>query len=137
MNRGPFLVDTGFLVALANQSDKDHSTCTARWKAVQGPFLATEGVLFESAWLLRRLPDGFRKAVNLARSVGTRFLPITRWREDRAIELMQQYRDIPMDFVDALLVAIAEETGVRDVMTLDHRGFRVFRAVGRQFRIHP
>ena len=43
-----------------------------------------------------------------------------------------------MDFVDALLVAAAEEFGIRDVLTLDRRGFETYRANGRErFRIAP
>jgi predicted nucleic acid-binding protein len=43
-----------------------------------------------------------------------------------------------MDFVDAELVGIAEEFGIRDVLTLDRRGFQTYRANGRErFRIVP
>ena len=51
---------------------------------------------------------------------------------------MDKYRDVPMDFVDAELVAVAEERGVRDVLTLDRRGFSAYRARGRErFRMWP
>jgi predicted nucleic acid-binding protein len=51
---------------------------------------------------------------------------------------MEKYRDVPMDFVDALLVVTAEERGVRDVLTLDRRGFEAYRAHGRErFRVVP
>ena len=51
---------------------------------------------------------------------------------------MAKYRDVPMDLVDALLVAIAEERHIPDVLTLDRRGFGVYRMRGRTaFRIVP
>jgi predicted nucleic acid-binding protein len=51
---------------------------------------------------------------------------------------MDKYKDVPMDFVDALLVSLAEERGIRDVLTLDRRGFETYRAHGRErFRIFP
>ncbi|WP_206758103.1 hypothetical protein [Oscillatoria sp. FACHB-1407] len=37
----------------------------------------------------------------------------------RLLELMQQYRDRPMDSADATLVLIAEKTGYRQILTLD------------------
>lgn len=51
---------------------------------------------------------------------------------------MAGYEDVPMDLVDALLVALAEEAQVFDVLTLDARGFRTYRATGdRRFTLHP
>jgi len=43
-----------------------------------------------------------------------------------------------MDLVDAVLVAVAEEHGIREVLTLDRRGFETYRPRGRQrFEILP
>jgi predicted nucleic acid-binding protein len=51
---------------------------------------------------------------------------------------MEQYRSVPMDFVDASLVALAEEKGLDRVLTLDRRGFGVYRLHGKgKFRITP
>jgi predicted nucleic acid-binding protein len=41
--------------------------------------------------------------------------------------LMEKYRDLPMDMADAALVRIAEREGIRRVLTLDHRDFSVYR----------
>ena len=37
----------------------------------------------------------------------------------RLFELMEQYRDRPMDLADATLVLTAEKTGYRQILTLD------------------
>jgi predicted nucleic acid-binding protein len=37
----------------------------------------------------------------------------------RLLELMEQYRDRPMDLADATLVLVAEKTGDRQILTLD------------------
>ncbi len=37
----------------------------------------------------------------------------------RLLTLMEQYRDRPMDFADATLVLVAEETGNHQILTLD------------------
>lgn len=47
-------------------------------------------------------------------------------------ELMERYADTPMDYADATLVLLAEALGVRDVLTLDRRGFSTYRTRRRQ-----
>ena len=49
---------------------------------------------------------------------------------DRITELMQKYRDVPMDFADATLVSACERLGLRQIATLD-ADFRVYRIHGR------
>lgn len=138
MRAGPFLLETGFLVALVNASDPAHRSCAATWGGLSGPFVTTEGVLVETAHMVRRNPAGFSKAWGLLSSVGTVVAAPTRHRFDRAAALMLQYADVPMDFVDATLVSLAEETGVRNVLTLDARGFDTYRtADGKKFKRLP
>ena len=51
---------------------------------------------------------------------------------------MEKYHDVPMDFADATLVVLAEETGIHEIFTLDLRGFQVFRILGKKpFTIRP
>ncbi len=137
MRRGPFILDTGFLVALVNAADADHAACAQVWKEVTGPFLSTEGVLVETAHLLRKHRAGFATAWGLLRSVGTLIAATTNPRVDRAVQLMERYADVPMDLVDGTLVALAEETGVLEVLTLDQRGFGAYRCGGKRFRSSP
>jgi predicted nucleic acid-binding protein len=138
MKRGPLLLDTGFLVALVNSADPAHHVCAGTWSQLAGPFLTCEGVLVEAAHLVRKNKAGFATVWGLVRSVGTIVSPSPRPRIARAVALMQQFADVPMDFVDATLVALAEETGVRDVLTLDSRGFSAYRTGdGKKFKRLP
>jgi predicted nucleic acid-binding protein len=51
---------------------------------------------------------------------------------------MEKYRDLPMDMADAALVRVAEREGVRRILTLDRRGFSVYRLARRgRFTILP
>jgi predicted nucleic acid-binding protein len=134
----PYLLDTGFLVALVNQADPDHRKCVEAWGSVRAPLVTTEGVLVEAAHMLRRAREGARAAISLVRASGATVVEPSDERYERALVLMEKYRDVPMDFVDATLVALAEERRARDVLTLDHRGFTVYRFGGRgHFRIVP
>ncbi len=49
-----------------------------------------------------------------------------------AVSLMEQYHDTPMDFADATLLLLAEALHVRDILTLDRRGFSAYRTRERQ-----
>jgi predicted nucleic acid-binding protein len=56
---------------------------------------------------------------------------------DRIRELMEKYRDTPMDLADASLVATAERRHLRRVFTLDS-DFRVYRTNdGEPFEVIP
>lgn len=99
---------------------------------------SVEGVLVESALMLRKVRGGPAAAVRLVLASGAELVPTTEDRAKRALVLMAKYDDVPMDWVDAMLVAVAEEQGARDVLTLDRRGFSAYRLGGRQrFRIFP
>jgi hypothetical protein len=51
---------------------------------------------------------------------------------------MENYRDVPMDFADASLIALAEERKITEVFTLDRRGFTTYRIHSRKiFTIYP
>jgi uncharacterized protein len=137
--RGDFLLDTGFVVALLRADDPDHYRCVEVWKELRGPRLVSvEGIVVESSYLLRRLRGAAQAVTGVVYGAATELVPTTRERAQRAIALMDKYHDVPMDLVDALLVTAAEERNVRDVLTLDRRGFETYRANGRdRFRILP
>lgn len=132
------LLDTGVVVALVNASDPDHAPCKDAWARVSAPLVTVEGVLVEASRLLRRARRGPAAGVALVRAAGAEVVAPDDTRYARAVELMKKYHDVPMDFVDALLVAVAEERGLEEILTLDRRGFEAYRIHGRRrFRIVP
>ena len=51
---------------------------------------------------------------------------------------MEKYSDLPMDFADATLVCLAEESGISNIVTLDHKDFSLYRTSDNQgFNILP
>src|SRR5689334_24758986 len=52
------VVDAGPLVALLRQDDQHHEKCRAAASQLPAPFFTTWLVIAESAWLLRKVPDG-------------------------------------------------------------------------------
>jgi hypothetical protein len=57
---------------------------------------------------------------------------------ERMAELVWRYRDLPLDAVDASLVALAERLGLDRIATLDRRHFAVVRpAYAPAFELLP
>lgn len=128
-----YLLDTGPLVALFNVKDAHHHAVTHATTLLNGGFLTTMPVVTEAMYFLQDVPGGQARLVDFLASSDTIVHACNRPEEFRAaLGLMQKYADVPMDFADASLVLVAESTGLRDIFTLDRRGFRTFRAHGRQ-----
>jgi hypothetical protein len=127
------LLDTGFLVALVNRDDPDHRRCVEAWAPLRAEVVSVDGVLVEAAWLLRKARGGARRAVEIVLTAKVRVEAGTPALYTRALDLMARYHDVPMDLVDALLVATAEHHDIAEVLTLDRRGFGTYRRRGR----HP
>jgi uncharacterized protein len=126
------------VVALVNASDPDHAACLHVWRDLRAQLFTVEGVLVESSHLLRKAKGGPAAASRLVLESGTQLVPISAERAERVAALMEKYDDVPMDFVDALLVTAAEDHDVRQVLTLDRRGFEAYRIRGRRrFEILP
>ena len=47
--------------------------------------------------------------------------------KNRAVELMQQYSDLPMGFADVSMVILAEHIGHGKILSTDHRDFHTYR----------
>lgn len=126
MNR--WLVDTGPLVAFLNTSDAAHRVVAPVFGAFSGELFTTEAVVTEAMYLLRKVPSGPRR---LAEFVVACQIAVhgTSSPADLVVtaSLMERYADTPMDYADATLVVLADQIRERRVLTLDRRGFSVFR----------
>jgi predicted nucleic acid-binding protein len=52
---------------------------------------------------------------------------LTEQDTDRIAEILEEYQDSRIDFVDASVMAIAERYQTQTVFTIDQRDFRIFR----------
>jgi predicted nucleic acid-binding protein len=59
--------------------------------------------------------------------------PLDEGDAPRMRELMEKYRDVPMDLADAALVRAAEREDLTRILTLDRRHFSVYRPGRRHF----
>jgi uncharacterized protein len=135
---GELLLDTGPLVALLDSSERSHRACVAFYRDWTGPIVTTEAVVTETTHLLAATRLDATRALEFFLRGGALVAPWTGGRLERVAVLMQKYRDVPMDYADATLVALAEELGTGRVLTLDRRGFQTYRWGGkRPFEVAP
>jgi predicted nucleic acid-binding protein len=132
------LLDTGVLVALLDRDERNHEACVDFLASFRGRLLTTEPVLTEALHLLGPRHANQEPCLDFVLRGGALLAPATPETLARCRELMRRYRDTPMDFADATLVALGELAGTVDVLTLDRRGFSTYRTRGRRaFRILP
>ncbi len=84
-------------------------------------------VLTEAFYLLGQTSVGAQRLMDFVIRGGLSALALDDTALARAFELMVQYADLPMDFADASLVAVAEANDLRSVFTIDRRDFDVYR----------
>lgn len=132
------ILDTGPFVALIDRSEVRHQDCVRTLESWHGPILTTEAVLTEALYLLGPSWRPQSSCLEFIFSGAVLLAPASLESLRRTASLMEKYADLPMDYADATLVALAEEVGADQVFTLDRRGFSVFRLHGsRPFRLLP
>ena len=134
------LIDTGPLVAVADQNDRNHAMCVGTAKLLPADPIVTTWPCFTEAMYLLFRAGGYPAQCRLwqLRSARSLVLHDLSAREvDRMVLLMDKYHDTPMDLADASLVATAERLDTKRVFTLD-RDFRIYRlSDGSAFEIVP
>ncbi|QGZ91070.1 type II toxin-antitoxin system VapC family toxin [Microcystis aeruginosa] len=120
MERKITISDTGFVVALLNQSDIKHSDVVAIYQNYQ-QILLPQTVLAEVAYLVGRSAGVSTVAAFLKGLSASRFhlIPLSETDVIRVSEILEEYKDSRIDFVDATVMAIAERLKITLVLTLD------------------
>ena len=132
------LLDTGAFVALADRSERRHADCVAVLEAWNGTIVTTEAVLTEALHLVGPRWQAQKLCLEFVLRGAFVLVPASRASLVRVSALMEKYRDVPMDYADATLVALGEELGTDQVFTLDQRGFSAYRLNQRKrFQLLP
>jgi len=132
------LLDTGAFVALVDRSETRHAACVAVLENWSGPIVTTEAVLTETLYLVGPAWEAQQICLEFLLRGAFVLVPSSRQSLQRVAALMKKYRDTPMDFADATLVALGEDLQTNRVFTLDRRGFTVYRLPGKKpFHILP
>jgi len=124
-----YILDTGFLYAALEDGEPQHAAVINIIGGIREPIIFPVPAITEVCYLLMR-QSGAAACADFVADLTTSPLTIeTPLADDyrRAAEIIRQYADARIDFVDAIIVAIAERLNITRVLTIDERDFRMFR----------
>jgi len=127
------LTDAGPLIALIDSGEPDHEICRRTLEQLELPLLTTWPAFTEAIYLLGQAAGWPGKAAlwTMTKRDTLTFAELDASLSLRCADLMERYRDHPMDFADASLVAVAEARDLRTVFTLDEH-FRSYQLSNRR-----
>jgi predicted nucleic acid-binding protein len=134
------VADTGAIYALFDRRDKHHKAVREAVASESGPLLVPVGILAELDYLLstrlgQRATERFLEG---AEQGSFTLCPFTQDDATLCRRILEQYRDLDLGLADASVIAAAERTGVRRILTVDVRDFRAVRAQnGQPFELLP
>jgi predicted nucleic acid-binding protein len=134
------VIDTGIIYALADTGDRWHADTAAFFQKNDCRLVLPVTVIPEASYLLnahlgQKAELAFIKSV----AVGEFILEnISAQDSRRSLELMKQYGDANIGFVDASVAAIAERVDASGILTTDRRHFSLIRRKnGKTFDLFP
>ncbi|MEE3718192.1 PIN domain-containing protein [Tumidithrix elongata RA019] len=123
------ILDTSFLFALTDKSDRNHALVYNIAQNIQGDLLLPVVVLPEVCYLIgsRLGHQAMRSFLSQLASSAIQIESVTVNDIQRVNEILEQYADSQLDFVDACIVTIAERESINHILTLDRRDFSIIR----------
>lgn len=125
------LIDAGPLIALFDKSDKYHQRARSTLKQGDVRLTTTWPVITEASHML---DFDVRAQLGLLQWIYRGGVSIHEIDTDglhRVIALTEKYQDRPMDLADATLVVAAEDTGIREILSIDS-DFLIYRTRNKE-----
>lgn len=121
------ILDTSFLFALTDRSDRNHQRVLAVARKVNEKLVLPVVVLPEICYLIasRLGHQAMRHFVSNLTAKTIQVEPLNIEDLVRVHEILEQYVDSQLDFTDAAIVAIDERMFITRVYTLDRRDFSI------------
>jgi uncharacterized protein len=119
------LVDSSFLYATVDRSDKNHLQVVGLLANLSDDLFITTTVLEEVTYLIQARLGHFqvRYFVHQLHSSPVEIEVIRKADLTRIYELLDQYADMKLDFVDASMIAVAERLKIERLLTMNRREF--------------
>lgn len=127
------LVDAGPLIALFDPADKLHRRMDAFFRGFVGRMHTTWPVVTEVCHFLDVTQQ--RALIAWLRRGGAQLADIEPAALGMLDTLIAKYSERPMDLADASLVWLGARLKIKDIITIDHNDFSVYRGTdGKPFR---
>ena len=123
------ILDTSFLLAMSNPNDTNHEQVINVARKLREPLILPISVLPEICYLLASRVNhaAMRQFLQQLTKSETILEAIDYADLKRVNEILQQYSDSRLDFVDATIVAIAERRNITRILSLDRRDYTMIR----------
>jgi len=123
------ICDTGPLYAAMDRADREHEPCVRLLSSTKEEVIIPSPVLTELDWLAgqRLQPEPFLNLLADIEAGTIRIADLLPADYSRVRELVDRYRDLPLGFVDAAVLAVVERLRETKLATLDRRHFVVVR----------
>ena len=132
------IVDSGPLLASANESDPDHAACVAALTRRDVELIIPSLCIAEAAWFLGQRHGAGAEARFVSGLAD--FHVAAPEPEDwaRIGRLVRRYGELPLGTTDAFVAILAERMRTTRIITLDRRHFSVLRnSRGESFELSP
>ena len=128
------LVDSGFLVALGIERDPRHRAARDFLDNYIGELLVPAPVVSEACYFLSTA--GKVRLLDWLSRLPRKVLDVPVHAYPEIGDTLVRYAGLKPDFTDAAVVWFAENTGCREILTVDVRDFSVFRLKkGKRFEL--
>ena len=124
---GRAIVDTGFLVALLNGSDEHHEWAKNLLAFLRGPWLTAEACISETVFLLEQ--TGRASLESLLRWLDEELLVSRHFLPEALDDVRRElfgYGERWVDFADACIVRLSDESPKLPVVSVDTADFSVY-----------
>ena len=132
------IVDSGPLLATANDADRDHAACVEYLTRGGIEMVIPALCVAEVCYLLGRRHGADAEARFVSSLANFRVVAPEPDDWPRIGALVRRYADLPLGAIDASVAVLADRLRTTRVVTLDRRHFSVVRnRKGRAFELHP
>ena len=123
------LLDAGPLIAMLVKSDQWHGAIAPVWPTEAPRCLTVEPVIVEATHAVQRYGGNPARVLEFVISAEIPVFALHLLLHEQCVPLLRQYADVPMDYADATLLALADRLRLDRIFTTDRKGFRTYRGV--------
>jgi len=127
---GKVVVDSGPIIALFDAGDAYHRAALEFVRLSRAKLMSTMAAITEAMYVLEQNLQARKNLLTWIQNGGLTLTEPDTGDFERIIELIEKYADLPMDFTDAVVVALCERLGTNHVATVD-KDFTIYRYKGR------
>jgi len=124
------VVDSGPIIALFDADDAYHRRALEFVREMRARMVSTMAAVTEAMYVLENSLQARKNLLEWIQSGALHLTEPTVGDFRRIAELIEKYSDLPMDFTDAVIVALCERMNIHHIASVD-RHFAIYRHKGK------